>query len=180
MTFLEDLVAATSEGGVFAGFPLRRFLCIVASLARHDHMRVHPDGRRTNKTQNRLLETPYRAQHGLSHTQYDFLVAMYEGSELQGFGAALEDCFPEPGHGVAAGPPLVSRYFACDFGPICCGKSMRVDEFDAVAHAIGKSFAAKHVTKRCRGACRSVFYLNKRTHHEELGEDGVLTHTFYP
>ncbi|CAM9500069.1 unnamed protein product, partial [Hapterophycus canaliculatus] len=180
MMLLEDIVTTTSQGGVFHGFPLRKLLCLVASLARHEHMRVHRDGRRTNQTQRRLFEQPYLAHHDLSYPQYEFLVAMFEGSELQGFGATLEECFPEPSPSVATEPAFVDRYFACDFGPICCGKYMIVRELEAVAHTISKSFAAKHVTKRCTGAWRSALYLNKRTYHEELGQDGVLTHTFYP
>ncbi|CAM9946035.1 unnamed protein product, partial [Ectocarpus fasciculatus] len=180
MPILEDLVSATSQGGALFGFTLRKIIELFASLACHDHMPVHPDGRSTNKTQRRLLETPYIGCHGLSPTQYSFLVGLYEGSELEGFGVAIDDALPRGAPPADGTPPLVGRYFACDFGPTCCGRSMKVSSIDAVAHTIGKSFAAKHITKRCVGDCKSVFYLNKRTYHEELGEDGLRTHTFYP
>ncbi|CAN0105625.1 unnamed protein product, partial [Ectocarpus fasciculatus] len=178
MPLLEELVSATSQGGRLFGFSLRKIIELFSSLACHDHMRVHPDGRRTNKTQRRLLETSYIGRHGLSSTQYDFLVGLYEGSELEGFGVAIEETLPQSAP-PANTPSLVGRYFACDFGPTCCGRTMTVGELDAVAHTIGKSFAAKHATKRCVGNCKGVFYLNKRTYHENLGEDGLTTHTFY-
>ena len=181
MPLLEELVSATSQGGQLAGFTLRKIVDLFASLARHANMRMHPDGRRTNKTQCHLLETAFLERHGLSGPQYNFLLELYDGSELEGLGVAPEDAFPQtrPSTGDTA-PALVDRYFACDFGPTCCGRSMSIIEVDTVAHTIGRSFAAKHVTKRCVGACKSVFYLNKRTHHEEVGEDGLRTHTFYP
>ena len=180
MALLDDLVAATGHGGVFAGYSLREILDVVASLARHDHMRVHPDGRTTNKTQRRLLQTPFMAHHGLSRTQYDYLLRLYEGSDLRGFGAVVDECLPAPASGVGAQSMLVCRFFATDFGPTCCGRSMRVSEIDAVAHTVGQSFSAKHVVKRCVGSCKSAWYLNKRTYHEELGEDGITVHSFYP
>ncbi|CAN0434575.1 unnamed protein product, partial [Ectocarpus sp. 8 AP-2014] len=179
MPLLEDLVSSTSVGGALFGFSLRKIMELFASLACHDHMRVHPDGRRMNKTQRRLLETPFIGRHGLSSLQYDFLVGLYEGSELEGFGVGIDDTLTVDAT-TDATPSWVGRCFACDFGPTCCGRSMKVSELDADAHTIGKSFAAKHVTKRCVGDCKSVFYLNKRTHHEDLGEDGLTTHTFYP
>ncbi|CAM9361909.1 unnamed protein product, partial [Ectocarpus sp. 8 AP-2014] len=179
MPLLEDLVSCTSVGGALFGFSLRKIMELFASVACHDHMRVHPDGRRTNKTQLRLLETPFISRHGLSPTQYDFLVGLYEGSELEGFGVGIDETLTVDAS-TDATPSLVGGYFACVFCPTCCGPSMKVSELDAVAHMIGKSFAAKHVTKRCVGDCKSVFYLNKRTHHEDLGEDGLATHTFYP
>ncbi|CAN0567019.1 unnamed protein product, partial [Ectocarpus sp. 12 AP-2014] len=73
------------------GFTLRKIIELFASPACHDHIRVHPDGRRINKPQRRLLETAYTGRHGLSSTQYDFLVGLYEGSELEGFGLAIEE-----------------------------------------------------------------------------------------
>ncbi|CAN0054055.1 unnamed protein product, partial [Ectocarpus fasciculatus] len=76
MPILEELVSATSQGGQLAGFTLRKIIELVASLARHDHMRIHPDGRRTNKTQRRLLETPFLERHGLTHPQYIFLLEL--------------------------------------------------------------------------------------------------------
>ncbi|CAM9702054.1 unnamed protein product, partial [Ectocarpus sp. 13 AM-2016] len=161
------------------GFSLRKITELFTSLARHDHMRVHPDGRRTNKTQRRLLETPFIGRHGLSSTQYDFLVGLYERSEPEGFGVGIDETLTVEFISDAT-PSLVGRYFACEFGPTCCGRSMKVGELDAVAHTIGKSFAAKHVTKRCIGDCKSAFCLNKSTHHEDLGEDGLTTHIFYP
>lgn len=180
MALLDDLTAATRDGGIFAGYSLREILRIIASLSQHDVMRLHSDGRTTNKTQRRLLETPFRAHHGLSRKQYRYLVEMYDGSDLQGFGTTVGDCFPAPAQLQGPQPLLVSRYFACDFGPTCCGRTMTVRALDAVAHTVGHSFAAKHVTKRCVGACKSTWYLNKRTFREELGEDGLTTHSFYP
>ncbi|CAM9539935.1 unnamed protein product, partial [Ectocarpus sp. 12 AP-2014] len=173
---LEELVSATSQGGRLFGFALRKIIELFASLACHDHMRVHPDGRRTNKTQRRLLETASIGRHGLSSAQYDFLVRLYEGSELEGFGFAIEETLSH----TAPTDNTPSLIFACDFGPTCCARSMTVSELNAVAHTIGKSFAAKHVTTPCVGDCKGVFYLNKRTYHEDLREDGLTTHTFYP
>lgn len=180
MALFDDLVEATGEGGMFAGYSLRRIYCVLASLGRHDHMRIHPDGRDTNKTQRRLLETPFMAHHNLSRTQYDFLLKLYDGSDLQGFGVGVGESWAGPGPClVGTEPVLVSRYFACDFGPTCCGRSLKVKVIDAVGHTIGHSFAAKHVVKLCMGECKSVWYLNKRTFHEELDGDGLTTHSFY-
>ncbi|CAN0313901.1 unnamed protein product [Ectocarpus sp. 6 AP-2014] len=89
---------------------------LFASLACHDHMRVHPDDRRTNKTQRRVLETPFIDRHGLSSTQYDFLVGLYEGSELEGFGVGIDETLTVDAT-TDATHSLVGRYFACDFGP---------------------------------------------------------------
>ncbi|CAN0460417.1 unnamed protein product, partial [Ectocarpus sp. 12 AP-2014] len=172
MPLLEDLVSATSVGGALFEFSLRKIMELFTSLACHDHMRVHPDDRRTNKTQRRLLETPFIGRHGLSSTQYEFLVGLYEGSELEGFGVGIDDTLTVE-FAADATPSLVGRYFACDFGPTCCGRTMKVSELDVVAHTIGKSFTAKHLTNRCVGDYKIVFYLNKRTHHEDLGEDGL-------
>lgn len=181
MAILDELAAAIAQGGMFAGYSLRTILDVLASLGRHDRMRAHPDGRITNTTQRRLLETPFRAHHGLSRTQYEYLVDLYEGSDLLGFSAAVGQSLLGPPPGVVGAETLlVSRYFACDFGPTCCGRSMTVSVIDAVAHTVGQSFAAKHVTKRCVGACKSVWYLNKRVFHEDLGEDRLTTHSFYP
>ena len=75
---------------------------------------------------------------------------------------------------------MACKYFACDFGPKCCGVSMRVGKFPCVAHTVGRSFRAVHVKKTCMGACGRVYYLNKKTSSEQLGVHDVRTHTFHP
>ncbi|CAN0574873.1 unnamed protein product [Ectocarpus sp. 12 AP-2014] len=110
MPLLEDLVSATtSVGGALFGFSLRKIMELFTSLACHDHMRMHPDGRRTNKTQRRLLETAFIGRHGLSSTQYDFLVGIYEGSELEGFGVRIDENL-RVDDTTDATPSLVGRY----------------------------------------------------------------------
>lgn len=180
MTLLEDLMSATSQGGVFHGFPLRRLLRLFASLSRHDSMRRYSDGRTCSRAQRRIFEVPFVQHHGLSYTQYECLVGMYERSDLEGIGEGLEGSLPYPEEPVGTETRLADRYFSSEVGPTCCNLTMRVTELEAVAHTIGKSYAAKHVTKRCRGHCGSVYYLNKKTYHEDMGPTEVTTHTFFP
>ena len=177
MTLLEDLAAVTAADGLFAGFTVRRLCHLLDTLSRHDSMRLHADGRRTNRTQERMLERDFRFTHSLSPLQYKGLLTLYDGNDPQQHWAAMGDSLPELG---SEAPPVVERYFQCEFGPECCGKTMRVGDIQAVAHTVGRSFAAKHIKKQCRGACGCTYYLNKKVYPEQLGNQAVKTHTFYP
>lgn len=179
MTLLEDLLALTANGGAFSGFGMCRIVGLFAALSRYDNMRLHASGQRTNKTQQRFLAEPFLQHHDLSLPQYECLVRLCDqGPELHGLSDAVENSLP------LAAPPapaaMACKYFACDFGPKCCGVSMRVGKFPCVAHTVGRSFRAVHVKKTCMGACGRVYYLNKKTSSEQLGVHDVRTHTFHP